>query len=385
VSPTTASQSSIRIDDIELATLPAASTRLFELTETLQPLAYRVVVHDIRPEFDRAVVLGGIAALFRRGDEESVDLNASMPLTRTVRDAQAAARLTDLLTATGCRCAIEIDIAAPLPQAVAAPAWRSAMTSWRDRVFARMTAVFHSTRAHIDSVAATGDLIIQSIWHGSIARCAKLRANAMQPIALAIGLLGFVGVLVVTLPGTSAPVYATRAGDATLIASVDPRPPAVELSSRATAASTRRAPANDALHRAKTPLGELTLEKNPNKAGHWYLKWNGAIIRDLRVESPPSIVPRQGRGKPEPAIGEFGDEVALVIDTGEPRSTFCQANKSLLVVLSRLGAAHMHDIPGNCAELETVAVDRERMLLHFYDQAAPSVAYQGGQILRTLE
>jgi hypothetical protein len=359
VSPVIASQFSVRID--EPAALPAASARLFELSETHQLLSYRVVVHGIRPEFDPAVVLGSIADLFRRGDEKNVDLGASMPFGRAVRDAAAAARLADLLTTAGCQCAIDINFAAPLPDASVSSSWHG--PSWR--MPARITGAYRTAGAFLQS------------W--SPALRARLQVGAIKPIALAIGVVATIGVLLVTLSGTSSPVYATRAGDATVSPGGNPLPPAVDWSTRSTVAAMRRAPGNEALLRAKTSLGEVTLEKNS------HLKWNGAVIRELRVESPPSIVPRRGRGKPEPAIGEFSDEVALVIDTGEPRSAFCQANKSMLVVLSRLGAAHMHDIPGNCAELETVAVDRERMLLHFYDQAAPSIAYQGGQILRTLE
>ncbi len=394
MSTATTYQSCVRIDDIEPATLPGLSTRLIELNETLQPISYRVVVLDVRAEFNRATVLGSIADLFRRGDEMAIDLSARMPFGRLVRDAAGAARLADLLTMAGCRCAIEIHFNAPVLDEPVRRSWHVA--AWLDRLSVRIASEYEAARERfviacgtarerIDAVCEAGRPLVRALLDSFIARWTRLRVRATQPVAVAIGVSASMGLLLVTLSGIIAPVYATRAGDATT-SLVIPQPPAVEWASRTAAASMSPVTisGNEALYRAKTRLGVVTLEKNSDHAGQWNLKWNGALIRELRVASAPSIVSRQGRGKPEPAVGEFGDEVALVIDTGEPRSMFCQANKPMLLVLSRIGAAYMHDIPGDCAELETVQVDRQGMFIHFYDQAAPSVAYQGGRILRSL-
>lgn len=367
---TTACQFCVRIDDIEPTTLPTLSTRLSELNETLQPISYRVVVQAVRPEFAAAAVLGSIADLFRRGEEKAVDLGARMPFGRTVRDAAGAARLADLLTVAGCRCSIEIYLATPLPdQSVAVPATSAAWVHRVRCVSGLIVSAYTTARTRVGAVVAAGRPLVQALSELLIARCVRLRASATQ--AVAIGAVASLVLLLVTLPGTSGPVFATRASDVATSLGTNPLPPAVEWASRLAAASMNplALAGSEALYRANTRLGEVSLKRNPYKAGHWDLTWNDAVIRELHVESPPSIVSRQGRGKSEPAIGEFGDEVALVIDTGEHRSMFCLANKPMLVVLSRIGTAHMYDIPGGCAELETAQIDPQRILIHFYDRA----------------
>ncbi|MFN0305217.1 MAG: hypothetical protein ACKVQU_33265 [Burkholderiales bacterium] len=334
-------------------------------------LSYRVIVHDIRPGFDRTAVLQGVAHLFPRDrirpSHEHNDMPECPPIARRMRYASEATRLADLLTQAGCRCSIEIGVEAP-PRAETRSGAQATHGSWYRGIVADIRG------------AAVGPLRIIA------SRMARFWTPGIQQFVFALGALATIGVLSSAIPGYSVPAGRSDTGAQPSRRDNRPLAPVIELhqAMRASGMGARRGVELPAagLHHAATSLGAISLERVPLNPNLWALKWNDSTLRELHVESTPSIVSRHGGNRLEAAIGEFGDEVALVIDTGEPRSLFCQANKTLLVVLSKVGAAHLHDIPGNCVELESVAVDERKLLMHFYDRAAPSVAYEAGQILR---
>ncbi len=339
--------------------------------ESGRRLSYRVIVRDIRPGFDRPAVLRGVAHLFPRDHLRSIrechDIPECLPFARSMRHASEATRLADLLTQAGCRCSIEICVKAPR-RAANRGGVRATHASWYRGIVA-------------DIRTAAGDPLRRMARYVT-----RFWTPALQQFVFGLGALATIGVLSAAIPGYPIPAGTSDTGAQPSRRDNRPRAPVIDLdqAKRISNNGSLRGvglPANG-LHYAVTSLGVITLERAPLNLHLWALKWNDSTLRELHVESTPSIVSRRGGDRLEAAIGEFGDEVALVVDTGEPRSIFCQANKTLLVVLSKVGAAHLHDIPGNCVELESVAVDERKLLMHFYDRAAPSVAYEAGQILR---
>lgn len=401
---------------------PEKIDRASEHAKSRRGLSYRVIVHDIRSGFDRPAVLQSVTHLFPCDVVRSIDASGGMPegvpIARSMRDASGATRLAELLTQAGCRCSIEISVVTPRRaksrrRALATPdSWYQRLDARLARVPANLTAfmqsaatLWHRTRAVLRStVHHPFAQWVKSAWMRSDRMVADIRASAADPLrsvasraalfwtprlqqfVFGLGALATIGVLSSAIPGYSVSVGGSDTDAQPTRRDHRPLAPVLDLdqSMRVANMGSRRGveqPA-DGLHRAVTSLGAITLERVPLNPHLWVLKWDGSTLRELRVESTPSIVSRQGGDRLEAAIGEFGDEVALVVDTGEPRSLFCQANKTLLVVLSKVGAAHLHDIPGNCVELESVAVVGGKLLMHFYDRAAPSVAYEAGQILR---
>lgn len=384
--------------------------------------SYRVVIHDIRSGFDRLAVLQSVAHLFprdmARSIEASGDMRECVPIARRMRNASGATRLAELLTHAGCRCSIEISVDTPR-RATNRRGAHTTLDSWHRGLDARLAGAPANITALMQSAAGvwhrTGAVVrsaahrpfphwVKSAWMRLDRLVADIRAVAVGPFrsmascvrrswtpgiqqfVFGLAALATIGVLSSAIPGYSVSVESSDTGVQPLRRDHRPLAPVIDLhqAMHASNLGSRRGveiPANG-LHRAVTSLGTITLERVPLNAHLWALKWNDSTLRELHVESTPSIVSRHGGDRLEAAIGEFGDEVALVVDTGEPRSLFCQANKTLLVVLSKVGAAHLHDISGNCVELESVAVHAGRLLMHFYDRAAPSVAYEAGQILR---
>lgn len=390
--------------------------------ESGRRLSYRVIVHDIRSGFDRPAVLQSVAHLFPRDMARSIDASGGMPecvpISRRMRNASGATRLAELLAHAGCRCSIEISVDTPRREKTRRGA-HATHDSWYRGLGARLTGVpadltalmqlatgvWHRTGAVVRSAAHRPfphwvkpaqmrlDRVVADIRAvavgplRSMASCVRrFWTPGIQQFVFGLGALATIGVLSSAIPGYSVSVESSDTGVQPLRRDHRPLAPVIDLhqAMRVSNMGSRRGveiPASG-LHRAVTSLGTITLERVPLNAHLWALKWNDSTLRELHVESTPSIVSRHGGDRLDAAIGEFGDEVALVVDTGEPRSLFCQANKTLLVVLSKVGAAHLHDIPGNCVELESVAVDKGKLLMHFYDRAAPSVAYEAGQILR---
>ena len=372
--------------------------------------AYRVVVFDIRSGFNRQAALHTIARLFGRNADRLIDQSERLPIARLMSHAGAATRLAELLTAAGCRCSIEIDVtashapgntansgdsdvgtaqpAAPADTAlVAGIASRSA--EWVRRATVRRRPRWAiACAAHLARSAKAIGAASEQLLHRVRSRLAKMWTPGVQQFVFGIGALATIGVLSTAIPGHTVPIGQAALGGEKVGRDQTPRAPVIDLGQamRPLSISVRQdgGSASNGLQRAATSLGVVSLERTGRNAQLWELKWNDAKLRELRVEMPPSFVARHGADKWQAAIGEFGDEVALVVDTGEPRSMFCQANKTMLVVLSKAGAAHLHDIPGNCVELETVTVDERRLLMHFYDRAAPSLAYEAGRIVRVV-
>jgi len=392
----------------DMAPAPAVSPQVVH-----HRMVYRVIMHGVRPGFSRLDVLRSVAHLFGQTPHRIANGLKRATVSRRLASAQAATRMAELLTEAGCNCSIEVAVdgawgsepalgPAPAsaegssrparqeprrfalpPAPVAVPSGvgsrgrlerlRLAVQTWPDRFRSRVAVpLMQFGRDARDAMNRPFD----DAWR----RMGRYWTPGIQQFVFAFGALATLALLSNSIPGYSIPQPGARIANMPHSDSGNPLAPAIEL--RGVESVTAMTDASRPVHRVRTSAGEVSIEPDATRPRTWALTWEGVRLRDLHVDSVPTIMTRTGSRRNEPAVGEFTDEVVLVVDTGERRSAYCAASRMMLVVLPRRGIPRLQEVVGQCAELETVVVGDRRLLLHFYDRAAPSLVYQAGRLTR---
>lgn len=362
---------------------------------------YRVIVAGIQSGFDPDTALAVVARLFRKNPADLREQFNGSFVARTYTDPAAAARLQQVLRMAGCRC--EIECHAPGSgamrtrlDALRLRTWsllQSALVTLAD-VERRSVQWLMAGAAWIRGYAAANRASLR-LANRSIARSTAMLnrihrgRRTMRHAAATVALIAGFSVLSDPMPGHSA-LNASRSGggdEFDPIAWLEPAAPAapeffIRTESEAGSGAVPAANGLSSPRAASTSLGVVSVA--PDETGitpYWQLRWNNVTLRDLRAETPPSLIPQRQYGARQVLATQIGGETVVVVDSGE-RTAMCPASRVLLVVLTHGQRVRTRELPNQCVELESVAQIGSRLMFRFYDQPKATLAFEQSRFVK---
>lgn len=365
---------------------------------------YRVVVAGIQTGFDPDTALAVVARLFRTHPEQLRAQFRNPFVARTCADPASAARLQRVLRMAGCQCEIE-------RVGAAAGSMRGRLESLK------LTALAHAqellvTLADIErrsmhwltacvTLVRTRLALMRAARGKRPQRVATLLTRTREPLlavrhgghtlqhaAAIVALAGALSLISDPMPGYSA-LHGPRAagtGFDPLADAVPAAPAAPDFFIRTAidpvSGAAPATPGTATPRAASTALGVVSVA--PDDTGitpYWQLRWNSVTLRDLRAETPPSLIPQRQAGARQVLASQLGNETVVVVDSGE-RTAMCPASRVLLVVLAPGARVRTRELPNQCVELESVAQVGGRLLFRFYDHAKPTLAFEQSRFVK---
>lgn len=361
---------------------------------------YRVIVAGVQSGFDPDTALAVVARLFRKDPDQLRGQFSGSFVARTCTDPAAAARLQRVLRMAGCRCEIERvgltgrSLGARL-DALRVPAFALAQTA-----LVALADIERRSAQWLTKCAAFVRTRIARLQAGSNSRQASrtrprealIRAHhgnrTMRHAAVTAVLIAALSVLSDPMPGHTA-LHASRPGSTGFdtAPSVEPAAPAapeffIRTESDAVSGAVPTTSGVWSPRAASTTMGVVSVA--PDETGitpYWQLRWNSVTLRDLRAETPPSLIPQRQHGTRQVLATHVGSETVVVVDSGE-RTAMCPASRVLLVVLAPGQRVRTRELPNQCVELESVAQVGARLLFRFYDQPKPTLAFEHSRFVK---
>lgn len=363
---------------------------------------YRVVVAGIQTGFDPDTALAVVARLFRMSPEQLRAQFKGPFVARTCADPASAARLQRVLRMAGCQCEIErVGAAADSLHSRLDALKLTALTGVQEllvtladierRSMHWLTACVTFVQTRLASLrTARGGRKSRAATAFTRAReillAARQGRSTLQHAAAIVVLASALSLISDPMPGYSA-LHAPRAAGLDLLATAVPAAPAapdffVRTAIDPVSGAAPTTPGAASLRAASTALGVVSVA--PDDTGitpYWQLRWNSVTLRDLRAETPPSLVPQRQAGARQVLATQIGNETVIVVDSGE-RTAMCPASRVLLVVLAPGSRVRTRELPNQCVELESVAHVGDRLLFRFYDHAKPTLAFEQSRFVK---